>query len=72
MHIDFAELRKCVLNRFATKADFGERMGWNACKVTRILHGYQFPKLDEIWRIATVCNLSGDQVVSIFFAEDER
>lgn len=72
MHLDFNEFRRCVLNRFATKAEFGERMGWNACKVTRVLHGYQFPKLDDIWRIAEICNLSAEQLTAIFFAEDER
>ena len=72
MCIDFDHFRINVLKRFDSKRKFGEHMGWNAPKVTRILRGYQFPRLDEIWRIAEKCNMTDEELIRTFFARDVR
>lgn len=67
-NIDLDLLRGCVFKRFQTQTRFGEAMGWNGAKVTRVMRGYQRPQLDEIWRIAQICNLSDEDILRIFFA----
>lgn len=71
MHVNLKLLNEYVIGRFGTQKAFGERMGWNPPKVTRIMRGYQLPTLDECWKIGEACGLGVRLLGNVFFSEDD-
>lgn len=62
-------LRGEIVAVFGTQYSFGEAIGWNKNKVSRLLKGQYVPDVNEAAAISTLLNLSSDLYCEIFFTK---
>ena len=62
--------RGVIFGKYKTIKEFSDAIGWNRNKTSRFLNGVQEPDSEEMRKFAEFFQLSPDEFIEIFFANE--